>query len=328
MTKILITGATGFIGKFLVSYLLEQNVSVRILVRNHHRKGIFPDCVEQHIGDLINPTHLFGAADGIDVLYHLGGYAHALQENHVTARMHQQVNLMGTKNIFSESIRAGVKKIIFFSSIKAVGESDQCIDETWDKLPSTFYGSAKRAAEKLVLTMGKECGIHVCILRLALVYGPSLKGNLYQMLRAIDKGYFLPIPPINNRRSLVSVYDVCQAAWLATQRENANGKIYFVTDKKSYSTYDIYLLIRKALGYSNPSWYIPLWIFKLLALLGSKAEYLIQRNLPFNFEKFNKLFGTSYFSSASIQKELGFDAQYSFENLLPQIVHSYRTEQA
>lgn len=326
MTKALVTGATGFIGRFLVSYLLEQKISVRILVRNDCRND-FPHSVEQHRGDLTDPSHLTGVARDIDIVFHLGGYAHAWKENAHVAQLHKQVNLMGTQYLFDECIRSGTKKFIFFSTIKAVGDSDHCIDESWDRLPDTPYGNAKRAAEEMVLAMGKEHRMHVCVLRLALVYGPFLKGNLYQMLRAIDKRYFLPIPPVKNHRSLVSIYDVCQAAWLAAQCEKANGRIYFLTDKESYSTHHIYTLMRMALGRSKPFWFIPLWIFKMLALLGDQSERLIQRRLPFNSQAFNKLFSSSHYSSLRIQQELGFDSKYSLEKLLPEIIEAYRVKQ-
>ena len=323
---VLITGATGFIGRWLVPFLLKQGVSVRVLVRHHC--DFFPPTVQQHIGDLTNPKDLRGLANDIQVVFHLGGYAHAWKENRDSAERHHQVNFIGTQNILDECRRAGVKKFVFFSSIKAVGDAAHRIDEDWQAPPETPYGKAKRAAEEQVLAMGKAHPMHVSILRLALVYGPLLKGNLYQMLRAIDKGYFLPVPPVNNHRSLVSVNDVCQAAWLAAQKDEANGKIYFVTDKKHYTTADIYALMRKALGRPDAAWHVPLWIFKSLAILGDQAERLIKRRLPFNSEAYDKLFGISHYSASRIQQELGFDAEYSLGDFLPEIVTAYRTGQA
>src|SRR3990167_10506756 len=183
MTKALVTGATGFIGRFLVSHLLEQHISVRVLVR-HYQKDNFPANVEQHIGDLTNPESLKGIGQDIDMVFHLGGYAHAWHGD--SAEQHKQVNLFGTQNIVDECIRDHVKKFIFFSTIKAVQDANHCIDEKWDVLPDSPYGKAKRSAEELVLTKCREHDIHVCVLRLSIVYGPALKGNLYQMLRAID----------------------------------------------------------------------------------------------------------------------------------------------
>ncbi|HLB41650.1 MAG TPA: NAD-dependent epimerase/dehydratase family protein [Gammaproteobacteria bacterium] len=327
MTMALVTGATGFIGKRLVSYLLDQNISVRVLVRHYQGNDVFPSDIEQHVGDLTNPATLADVACGVDIVFHLGGYAHAWEKNSDFIEQQKKVNLIGTQNLLNECTRSNVKKIIFFSSIKAVGDANHCVDENWNESPNTPYGLAKRAAEELVLMSGKTFRIHVCVLRLALVYGPFLKGNLYQMLRAIDKKYFLPISPTKNYRSLVSVYDVCQAAWLAAQCEKANGKIYFVADNESYSTFYIYSLMRTALGRSKPSWYLPLWVYRILAFMGDKMEYLINRRLPFNSHVFNKLFGMAHCSSINIQKELGFSSKYSLDKLLPEIIRAYRKEQ-
>lgn len=317
--KALVTGASGFIGRFLVPFLLAKDVSVRVLVR-HLSENIFSDKVEQHVGDLTDINSLTGAVQDMDVVFHLGGYAHATAEE----AKHQQINLQGTQFIFQESLRANVKKFVFFSTLKAVADTHHCIDETFDRQPNTAYGKAKRAAEDFVLSQGRQHHMPVCVLRLALVYGPGLKGNLHQMLRAIDKGYFLPIPPVQNYRSLVSIYDVCQAAWLAAQRDEANGRIYFVANKETYSTQQIYQWMRVALGRSASRWRIPLWVFKGLAWLGDQGGWLLRRSLPFNSQAFDKLFGSAQCSSGRIQKELGFCPEYSLLKLLPEIVQAYR----
>lgn len=324
-TRVLVTGATGFIGKYLVSFLLEKKILVRVLVRKIN-ENFFPDGVEQCIGDLLEPDSLINVVKDVDIVFHLGGFAHAWKENSATAEQHKQINLNGTKNILEKCIQTGVKKFIFFSTIKAVADTDICIDETWTEMPNTPYGNAKRAAEEIVLSEGKNNNMHVCVLRLALVYGPRLKGNLYQMLRAIDKGIFLSLPNVTNYRSLVSVFDVCQAAWLASQLEIANGKIYFVTEKESYSTYQIYAYMRKALNLPAPKWHIPLCVFKMLAIIGDKIEKIINRRFPFNSQTFIKLFGSAHCSSKLISKDLGFYSQFQLKMLLPDIVKSYREE--
>lgn len=322
--RVLVTGATGFIGKFFIPYLIEKNNIIRVVVRNKN-PDFFPGKIIQHQGDLTDASSLINVADNIDIVFHLGGYAHAWKEKGTSSQKHHQVNFLGVKNMMQECIRAKVKKFIFFSTIKAVGDSTECIDEAWNTLPNTPYGLAKRTAEDWILKMGKENNIDVCILRLALVYGKELKGNLYHMLRAIDKGYFFPIPPVKNKRSLVNVYDVCQAAWLAAQSNNSNGKIFFVSDQKIYSTYDIYLVMRQALGKKIPRYAIPLWIFQGIAKMGDKLEKLFFFRFPFTEQTFQKLFGSSFCSSLLIQKELGFSSSYSLEDLMPSIVQAYTT---
>jgi len=320
MKKVVVTGASGFIGKFLVPHLVKKGLSVKVLVRTFE-SDIFPSQVEQYIGDLTQPDTLKGLANDIDWVFHLGGYAHAWQ-GEKEADLHQQVNLLGTQNLLNECLRAGIKKFIYFSSIKAVGDTQQCIDESWDMQPTTHYGIAKREAEKQILAYNYI--MDSCILRLALVYGPGMKGNLYQMLGAIDKAHFPPIPPVNNQRSLVSVYDVCQAAYLAASQKCSNGRIYYVTDKESYSTYQIYTYMRNALGKNKLNLYIPLWVFKMVAILGDKYEKWFRYRFPFNSQTFDKLFLSATCNSFRIQNELGYKPEYSLKNVLPEIVETYR----
>lgn len=96
MAKILVTGATGFIGRFLVSYLLTQSVSVRILVRNHLRDD-FPVTVQQFIGDLAEPKGLINAMKGIDIVFHLAGYAHAWKDNQEGVARTSPINVTDAK---------------------------------------------------------------------------------------------------------------------------------------------------------------------------------------------------------------------------------------
>ncbi|HLB43519.1 MAG TPA: NAD-dependent epimerase/dehydratase family protein [Gammaproteobacteria bacterium] len=322
--RVLVTGATGFIGQSFIPFLLKKGVTVRVLVRGLRQNG-FPSEVEQYIGDLTNADSLKGAAADVDVLFHLGGHAHAWKEKDEEAiNKHTAVNFMGTQNILNEGIRAGIKKFIFFSTIKAVADTEKCIDEKWDTQPNTPYGKAKRAAEEWVLNNCNQHAVHACILRLPLIYGPGVKGNLYQMLQSIDKGYFPAIPFTKNQRSLVGIYDVCEAAWLAAQSIQANGKVYFVTDNQSYSTHDIYSIMRHALGKSHPWFYFPFWLFKILALVGDAVGSALRRRIPFDSQAFDKLFGTVYCDSSCIQEELGFCPQYSLRELMPEIVRAYR----
>lgn len=325
MNRVLVTGASGFIGKRLIYYLLQNNVSIRALTRNNHN-SLPLSKVEIFTGDLTKRETLIGACQQIDTIFHLGGYAHAWDSNNISfSDKHQTINFQGTKNILEEAIQCKVKRFIFFSSVKAVADSEFTIDENWEKLPDSPYGIAKRQAEQLVLA-SKETGMHVCVLRPALVYGPKWKGNLHNMLQAIDRGHFPPLPKIKNIRSMISVDDICTAAILAAQHPIANGKIYFVTDGVSYSTSEIYALMREALGKQIPNWHVPLLCFNILAFLGDTASKIFGRNMPFGSEALSKLFGSAHFSSVRIQKELGFAPIYDFRKMLPYIIKQYRVQ--
>lgn len=325
MNKILITGATGFIGRQLVDTLRQHAFAVRALVRNAEQSVHLSNEVETVKGDLTQPQSLLGACEGIDTVFHLGGYAHAwAQQASTLADKHHAVNYLGTQHILQEAVRAGVKQFVYFSSVKAVADSEACIDECYDAVPETPYGIAKREAEKSVLTTGSDTGMHVCVLRPALVYGPHWKGNLQSMLRAIDKGMFLPLPETHNRRSMVSINDICRAALLAARHPLANGKIYFVTDGVYYSTRQLYLFMCEALGKRPPMWHVPMFMFKLLAQVGDGIGKLSGRRMPFNSDALSKLFGSAHYNAGRIQQELGFTPEDDFKKMLPIIVAAYK----
>ncbi|EKD55046.1 MAG: NAD-dependent epimerase/dehydratase [uncultured bacterium] len=325
MKNVLVTGATGFIGKQFVRFLLEKNHLVRVLLRDEKKSVLFDPCVDINVGDLTDPLTLKNACVGIDTVFHLAGYAHAFEENHASfAEEHHRVNFEGTENILQKAIEAKVKRFIFFSSVKAVADHPRCIDENFTLLPASSYGIAKRKAEELVLS-AKKTGMHVCILRPSLVYGPDWKGNLAAMLKAIDRGFFPPLPPIKNARSMISIDDICEAAWLAALSPKADGEIYFVTDNVPYSTDELYKTMREALGKSIPSFHIPLTGFKLLALCGDLGKKILKRRMPFDSESMKKLFGNAHYSSGKIHRDLGFIPRYDFKKMLPDIIKKYHS---
>lgn len=324
MNKVLVTGATGFIGCHLIKHLLNNSTQVRILTRNKTNTHFFTQ-TQIMTGDLTIAESLNGLCSDIDTVFHLGGYAHAWAEgNSQFADRHHVTNFLGTQNILDEAIRSNVKRFIFISSVKAVGESDTCIDESWNQPPTSPYGIAKRKAETLVLASKDNTDMHVSILRLPIVYGPQWKGNLASMLRAIDRGLFPRLPNTRNRRSMVSVDDVCRAAITAANHPKADGNVYYVTDQIDYSSAIIYSLMRQALGKSPSKWYIPLWAFKCLALAGDIGSSILKRRMPFNSDSMTKLFGSASYSSQRIQQDLGFKPADTLEKMLPRIIDAYK----
>jgi UDP-glucose 4-epimerase len=327
MKKVLVTGATGFIGRYFVNYLLKHSCEVRALVRDRAKAANFPKEIEIITGDLTDKISLKNCCDDIDTVFHLGGYAHAWRENNPEfANEHHKINFEGTKNLFKEAQQSNVKKFIYFSSVKAVADSESPVNEDWSKDPDSSYGIAKRQAENFLLDAKNNKNMHICILRPALVYGPHWKGNLAAMLRAIDKGFFIPVPNIKNERSMISLEDICQAALLVSEEPKANGKIYFVTDGKYYSTRELFTAIVQALGKPVPKWHLPFFVFKALALLGDLGTKILRRRLPFSSETLTKLFGSAAYNSQRIQNEVGFKPIYQLSSALPEIVTAYRLE--
>lgn len=328
----LVTGATGFIGRRLIRALKQQaGIAVCALVRDKSQVArVWPmGGVMGRCGDLARPETLGEVCDSVDTVFHLAGYAHAngVTEEQAEA-LHTRITVAGTQALLAVAARAGVKRFVFASSVKAMGEAtDSCQDESSAAAPESGYGRAKLAAERSVLGAGREQGMHVCNLRLPMVYGHDNKGNLPRMIAAIDKHRFPPLPEVGNKRSLVYVDDVVQALLLAAESPVAAGQMYIVTDEQIYSTQGIYALICAALGRSIPRWVVPAALLKLGAGVGDLIGAVRGRPFVFNSEALEKLIGSAWYSSARIHRELGYRPTHTLEMALPEMVAEYRNSQ-
>lgn len=309
----LVTGATGFIGKRLCAYLLENGFKVRALSRQPN----YSKQITWHRGDVTEPVSLLGICDDVDVIFHLAGFAHAFdEENPQFAIQHHKTNYEGTVYLLNEAKRAGKNRFIYFSSIKACAESDVCLDENWDALPTCAYGAAKRMAEEAVLALSDD----PIILRPTLVYGAGCKGNLAAMIKGIAKGYFPPPPRIDNRKSMIALDDLCKAALLAAFIEKPNQKIFILTDTISYSTFKIYHAIRAALHKKSINIYMPFLFWRLFSTIGDLVEKLSGKRLPINSQAVKKLFGNAEYCSLYCNSVLNFKPQLTLQAVLPEMI--------
>lgn len=314
MNRILITGPNGFIGSHLYSRLNGNQYKLRTLSR-------FPYtlCSDHWITDLATENCPEGLCAGIDTIFHLAGKAHALAENQQDEAEYRLINTEGTRKLLEAARQAGVKRFVFFSSVKAVGECDlQPMDESVTIPADTSYGQSKYEAEQLVLHGGYVP--HPVVIRPCMVYGNSDKGNLPLMIKAIHKGLFPPLPELHNRRSMVHVEDVVSAALLAAENPAAAGQVYIVSDGQSYSTRQLYDWIRAGLGKPFLNWAIPFTMLRLLAKIGDGIGWLSRRRFVFDGAALQKLTASAWYSSAKFERELGFHPQQSLRQSLPDIV--------
>lgn len=317
----LVTGFTGFIGGHITRLLQENKSDVRGLSRQPQsaREDRLPYVVQ---GDLARPDTVRGIAKNIDIIIHAAGYAHAIGESPGT---HTQVSLEGTRHLLAEAEKSDVRRFIFISSVKAMTEPGaDCLDETAEGLPADEYGLSRRRAEELVLDSGRRTGMHVSILRPALVYGPGCKGNLASMLWWIDRGLFPPVPDTGNRRSMVDVRDLARAVVLASENEAAGGKTFLITDGEDYTTRRIYAGMCRALGKSVPEWSVPAPVLRVLGRAGDALEVLLRRPVPYNSRLCSRLLDSACYRSLYAASCLGFHPAYHLEDTLPAMVEAYR----
>jgi UDP-glucose 4-epimerase len=321
MRRYLITGYSGFIGQHLLNALADEAVFIRGLSRG---KGIdityLP--IETVHGDLTEPDSIKAVTSGIDTIFHAAGHAHSLN---TAVAVHQKTTVEGTRNLLAEAEKHGVGRFIFISSVKAMPDpGNDCIDEYETGLPADPYGLSRREAEDLVLETGRRTGMHVCILRPALVYGPGCKGNLLNLIKRIDRGWFPPIPDNGNIRSMVDVHDLVSAILLAAERPAANGGVFIITDGEAYSTHRIYSAFLDAMGRTVPRWSLPAQVLRILGKAGDAWEGLLKRPAPFNSQMCSRLLDSACYHSDLARQVLEFRPEYRFEDSVAEMLAAYR----
>jgi nucleoside-diphosphate-sugar epimerase len=296
MKNIFITGTTGFVGRSLVK---ATNATIKILSR---KKSLdFETIICDFEKDKIPPN----ALDGIDTVFHLAGFAHDMRDASKVADFYYKVNVSATVQLAELAVRAGVKRFVFVSSVKAGGGPPLgvCLREIDQGNPEGIYGKTKQEAELALLKIGKESGMHVSIIRPSLIYGPNVKGNLKLMLSGVKKGWFPPLPETDNKRSMIHVDDLVRAILLVADDDRANGEIFIATDGTPHSSRDIYNAMCSALDKSIPKWSVPKILFDMISLANPRIKY-----------KLNKLLGDECYSSSKLEA-LGFKAKKTLKDM-------------
>jgi nucleoside-diphosphate-sugar epimerase len=313
----LVTGAGGFVGSALCRFLQGRGCGVRALLRRP-AEGPWDERV---VCDLSAEGLPAGVTDGVDGVFHLAGIAHLADISGVPEALYRRVNVQATGRLLEAAAASGTGRLVYFSSVKAAADPGRrCVDESWDEPPEDAYGRSKLEAERLVLAAGGPAGMHVCNLRPTLVYGPGVKGNLARMIEAVERGVFPPLPEFGNRRSMIGLDDLIEAAWLAMQDPRASDRTYILCDGVDYSTRALYLAIREALGRPAPRWALPRPILRAGALAGDVLGRALNRPVPLDSRALERLSGWACYSAGRIRAELGWAPRQTFFDALPQIV--------
>jgi UDP-glucose 4-epimerase len=242
--KVLVTGASGTIGRPLVAALAGAGYAVRAAVRDR-RALAFPAGLEiVRLGDLAGPVDWTPLLAGVDAVVHLAGIAHIGRR--FTESQYDRINHLATAELARAAARAGVRHFVFVSSIRAQCDmhADHVLSEADTARPTEPYGRSKLAAENAV----RAAGLPYTILRPVLVYSPDARGNLASLIRLARSALPLPLRAIDNRRSLLAVENLIAAIRFALEDPRGRGETFIVADPRAVSVGEIVTICRRALG--------------------------------------------------------------------------------
>ncbi|SEJ29225.1 Nucleoside-diphosphate-sugar epimerase [Myroides marinus] len=282
MNKIVITGASGFVGQNLLPYLSNKGHYVHTLsLRKEDWQSSLPTTTE--------------------VIIHLAGKAHDTA-NTSSADEYFNVNRDLTIALFEHFIKSDAKDFFYFSSVKAVADTvEGVLKEDVTPNPYTPYGQSKKEAEQYLLNASLPEGKRVFIIRPCMIHGPGNKGNLNLLYKVVEKGIPWPLASFDNHRSFLSIDNLCYLVNEMMQNANVSSGVYNFSDDKALSTNELVTLIAKVSNKKPKLWHISKGFMNSIAFIGDKIK------LPLNSERLKKLTENYVVSNDKVKETLGID---------------------
>ncbi len=315
--RILLTGATGFVGQAVLSELIEKDMKISAAVRQQSSK-IPRDVKQCVVGDLSAQTDWNSALEDVDVVIHTAARVHMMNDRaNNPLDEFRKVNLLATVHLARKAVAAGVSRFIFISTVKVNGEQthqhvpfredDECV-------PVEPYAVSKYEAEQALLSLARETDMEVVIIRPPLVYGPGVKANFATMIKWVDKGIPLPFCAVRNLRSLLALDNLVDFILCCIDHPNAANEIFLISDGKDVSSPT--LLRKVAMALDKKAWLIPVpvnWIKFVLTFAGKK-------------ELASRMFGSLQIDSSKARDILNWKPVVTMDDALKKTVAAYKAE--
>lgn len=320
LKKILITGASGFVGRACAQTLSSTHqFEVCLALRNSHRVDLnqrLGSIVE--VGELSANTSWEKALQNCDCVIHTAGRAHVMKEQTTSPlEEYRRINVDGTLNLARQAIKAGVRRLIFISTIKVHGEThplDQPFGVEDHLNPKDPYSQSKYEAEEGLRQLAKESTLEVVIIRPPLIYGPGVKGNFKTMLAWLKKGYPIPITSELNKRSFVGLKNLIDFIQVCISHPKAANETFLVSDGHDLSTTELFYCIGECLNKPARLIQIPFSGLSFVCRLAGKKDAL------------NRLYGSLQVNIEKNEKMLGWKPKFEFSSMLAETVKDYLYE--
>jgi UDP-glucose 4-epimerase len=270
---VLVTGASGFVGRHVAPALASEGWSVRRAVRSP--EGLDDEVVINTIG---SETDWTAALDGVEAVVHLAARVHHKQEEHAV-QLYRNVNIAGTLHLARSAVAASVRQFIFVSTVLVHGRSNEgrpAFSEDDVLTPRGLYGMSKAAAEAGLKTLARAGDMKISVIRPPLVYGAGAKGNFALLARALSLGLPLPFGAIRNQRAFLAVQNLSSfiAHRLAHPDPASNFEIFLVADREQVSTPEFVERLARASGKSPRLFAMPPDLLgALLNLMGRRDTH-------------------------------------------------------
>jgi nucleoside-diphosphate-sugar epimerase/GT2 family glycosyltransferase len=316
--RVLVTGANGFVGQAVCAELLTRGDWVVGAVRRNPDAGSLVEVPYLAMGNIDEHTDWSAALSGVGYVVHLAGRAHQMRDTAADPLAEfRRVNVALTLNLARQAAILGVRRFVFISSIKAIGESTpvgQPFTAADPPKPTDPYGMSKLEAEQALLQLARQTGMEVVIIRPVLVYGPDVKANFHTMMRWVLKGIPLPLGALYNRRSFIALDNLADCIVTSLFHPAAANQTFLVSDGEDLTITD--LLRRTAAAGSRPARLLPVPLFVLRVvgnMLGKEA--MVRR-----------LCDTLQVDITKTRKLLGWEPRVSVDGTLCKTVRQFRKD--
>jgi nucleoside-diphosphate-sugar epimerase len=323
ISRVLVTGATGFVGTELCATLAGLGLEVRAMARRPLAAS--DDRITVVTASLDDDAAVRHALEGVDAVIHLAARVHVLRESLADpAAAYHQVNVEGTRFLAERAADAGARTFVLMSTVKVMGESSPIPwTEAMPPAPADPYAESKLRAEQVVREIAKARGLHAPVLRPPLIYGPGVKGNMKRLFAQVDRGLPLPLAAVRNQRSLLYLGNLCAAVPLVLEPSPATDRVFFLSDGRDLSTPELIRLIAAALGRPARLLPVPPGLFRL----AGRAGDLIDRRRPFpvTTQTVQRLLGSLAVDSTAFSTATGYRPPHSVEAGLRATAEWYRS---